>query len=89
MERGDQVKQQPLVTQPVSGQDLNWMVRIQNSLSFIRAIKGPGDQECFIAVHCIVSRAEEAGTPTDADDQHKKGKQRPSKGSRGLAVGRG
>lgn len=25
------------------------MVRIQNSLFFIRAIKGPGDQECFTA----------------------------------------
>lgn len=69
MERGDQVKQQPLVTQKAAttghtaskwpgseldGEDSEFSVFHQGT------IKGPGDKERFTAAHCFVSRAEEA-----------------------------
>lgn len=83
MERGDQVKQQPLATQSVSGQDLNWMVRIQSSLSFIRVPSRALETNSASRQHTALCLGQKRqGTSTYADDQHKKEKQRASKGSR-------
>lgn len=66
------------------------MVRIQSSLSFIRVLSralGTKSASRQHTVFCLGQKRQ--GTPTYADDQHKKEKQRASKGSMGLAVGRG
>lgn len=66
------------------------MVRIQSSLSFIRVpSRALGTKSASRQHTALCLGQKRQGTPTYADDQHKKEKQRASKGSRGLAVGRG